>query len=223
MVELFLALGPGEPAVSVWESSTFRGLADRVLAICGDVVGRPAIVAVDGRSGAGKTSVARALTAHVPASATVHTDDIAWHKSFFGWDELLANKVLSPLWASESVAYRPDAWVQRGREGSIAVPSGLSTVVVEGCGAGRRSLMPYLDVLVWVQSDVADAERRGVARDGDTKDVRRFWREWQAEEAPFFIDDHPWTRADLFVCGTPGSAIPPGSDMLVAAPVHTDR
>jgi hypothetical protein len=212
---LTLIPGPGEPAARWWQPSTFTGFADNVLAACGDVVGRPAIVAVDGRSGAGKSRIAQALVESVPAAAVVHTDDIAWYETFFGWDGVLISDVLRPLLASGSVNYRPDAWVRRGRQGSIEVPNGLSMVVLEGCGAGRRALAPYLDALVWVQSDVAEAERRGVMRDGDTKQARRFWREWQVQEVPFFIDDCPWQRADLVVCGTPGSSLPRETDLLV--------
>jgi chloramphenicol 3-O-phosphotransferase len=214
---LSLVTGPGEPAVRWWQPSTFRGLAEGVRSACGDIARRPAIVAVDGRSGAGKSSIARALVDTIPASAVVHTDDIAWYESFFGWDDVLVSHVLAPLRASERVNYRPDSWERRGREGSIEVPSGRSMVVLEGCGAGRRALAPYLDALVWVQSDDTEAERRGVMRDGGTEQARRFWREWQAQEVPFFIDDCPWLRADLIVCGTPGASLPPGTDLLVAA------
>jgi hypothetical protein len=218
MVAFSLVPGPGEPAARCWQPSTFSRFADDVSAACGDVAGRPAIVAVDGRSGAGKSSIAQVLVEQVPASAVVHTDDIAWYESSFGWDDVLVADVLGPLLACEPVSYRPDAWVRRGREGNVEVPSGRSMVVVEGCGAGRRTLAPYLDALVWVQSDVAEAERRGVMRDGDTAQARRFWRDWQAQEVPFFLDDRPWQRADLVVCGTPGSSLPPGADLLVASP-----
>jgi hypothetical protein len=217
MLALSLVPGPGEPATRWWQPSTFRGLADDVRAACGDVAGRPAIVAVDGRSGSGKSSIAQVLADNVPASAVVHTDDIAWYETFFGWDDVLIAAVLRPLLASGPVNYRPDAWVRRGREGSIEVPSGRSMVVLEGCGAGRRAMAPYLDVLVWVQADVGEAERRGVLRGGDTGQARRFWREWQAQEVPFFLDDCPWQRADLVVCGTPGSSLPPGTDLLVSS------
>jgi hypothetical protein len=213
---LSLIPGPGEPAARWWQPSTFGGFAENVLAACGDVAGRPAIVGVDGRSGAGKSSIAQVLVDNVPTSAVVHTDDFAWYETFFGWDAVVIADVLRPLLASKPVNYSPDAWVRRGRLGSIEVPSGRSLVVLEGCGAGRRALAPYLDALVWVQSDVAEAERRGVKRDGDTEQARKFWRDWRAREVPFFLDDCPWERADLVVCGTPGSFLPPGSDLLVS-------
>ena len=76
----------------------------------------------------------------------------------------------------------------------MEVAAGLDLVVVEGVGAGRRELAPLLDAVLWVQSDAAEAERRGLARDlaqgadGDLDEVTRFWHEWQAEELPFLVE-----------------------------------
>jgi pantothenate kinase len=205
----------GEPVVAAWERITAAGFAERVAALCaGDVASMPRLIAVDGRSGAGKTTVATLLQQHLPAATTVHTDDVAWYESFFGWDGLLAENVLQPVRGRAGVEYRPDAWAQRGREGAIVVPEGRAFVIVEGCGIARRSLAPFFDLAVWVQSDAKEAERRGVLRDGGTDEARQFWREWKAQELPFFLADRPWERAALFVCGTPGDAV--GGDVLIA-------
>ncbi|MFJ3224601.1 hypothetical protein ACIPJS_14785 [Streptomyces sp. NPDC086783] len=48
-----------------------------------DVTGRPRVTAIDGRSGAGKTTLAERLREVVPNSAVVHTDDIAWNHAYF--------------------------------------------------------------------------------------------------------------------------------------------
>ena len=45
---------------------------------------RPAVLAVDGRSNNGKTTLAALIGGLVPGSAVVHTDDIAWEHSRFG-------------------------------------------------------------------------------------------------------------------------------------------
>ena len=82
--------------------------------------------------------------------------------------------------------------------GAITVPSAASLLVVEGVGAGRRALGPFVDALVWVQTDRAVATRRGLERDGG--DVA-FWDEWEARERPFLAADRPWERADLVVSG----------------------
>ena len=43
----------------------------------------------------------------------------------------------------------------------IAVSAQAAVVILEGVGAARRELTHLLDAVVWVQSDVGEAERRG--------------------------------------------------------------
>lgn len=214
VVELDLRLAPGEPRVAVWEPITAAALAEGVIAICGEQGSGAAVVAVDGRSGAGKTTLADLLLSHLPDATVVHTDDVAWYESFFDWDTLLREHVLVPLRDGQAVHYRPPAWRERGRSGAITV-LGSQFVIVEGCGAARQSVSAFVDCVIWVQSDQVEAERRGIVRDGGTEAAARFWREWEAQEIPFFTIDKPWTRADLFVCGTPGP-LPQNADVLVA-------
>ena len=219
---MHLPLPSGEPAVGTWREEPVGELVRLLVEAAGPVRGRPRIVAVDGRGGGGKTTLARQLHAAVPRSAVVHTDDVAWHHSFFGWGELLARGVLEPLHRGDAVRYRPPGWRAKGRPGAVEVAADLDLVVVEGTGAGRRELSHLLDALVWVQSDPAEAERRGVARDvtagtnGDADEATRFWHEWMAQEVPFLAAERPWQRADVVVRGTTAAAHDP--DRVVLAP-----
>jgi hypothetical protein len=43
------------------------------------------VIAIDGRGGADKTTLAERLRKVVPNSAIIHTDDIAWNHAYFGW------------------------------------------------------------------------------------------------------------------------------------------
>jgi len=204
-------VGPGEPLAGPWRARARREVADELIGRCAEAL--VGVVAVDGRSGAGKTTVAAALAEALRASAVLHTDDFAWHHSFFGWTELLRG-VLADARAGRAVSYRPPAWDARGRPGAIEVPAGTRIVIVEGVGAGRRELCDHLDALVWVQSDFAEAERRGIARDGGDAHAEAFWHEWMAEEIPFLLADRPWERADVVVDGTSG----PQRTHLLTAP-----
>ena len=51
--------------------------------------GAVTVVGIDGRSGSGKSTLARGLTGLDSNIAAVHTDDLAWHHSFFDWGGLL--------------------------------------------------------------------------------------------------------------------------------------
>ena len=165
--------------------------------------GRPAIIAVDGRSASGKTTLASRFAALYEDAALVHSDDVAWWESFFDWDHLMASGILEPLHRGRAVDYRPPAWDRRGREGSIVVAADASLVVVEGVGVSRRSLRRFYDCAFWVQADLDESRRRGIARDGGSQQDIDFWNEWDREEVPFFRADQPWGRARAILCGTP--------------------
>ncbi len=192
-----------------------------------DPEGRPRVVAVDGRGASGKSTLASRLSAAVPASVVVSTDDIAWHHSFFGWADLLAVGVLEPARRGDEVSFRPPAWQDRGRVGAIEVPVGQELLIVEGVGAGRRELTELLDAVVWVQSDYEEAERRGIARDvaqgvnGDREQTVAFWHEWMAEELEFLAQQRPWERACAVVAGTAQSQLGP-DQILLAPPPKSD-
>jgi uridine kinase len=198
--------------------------ARSLIEAAGTPIGRPRIVAVDGRGGGGKTALAERLCRVMSTATIVHSDDVAWAHSRFGWDDLMIGGVLAPLHAGRPVRYRPPAWHRDGREGHIDVAPGASTVIIEGVGVSRRDLAPLIDVIVWVQSDFGEAKRRGVRRDmtylnRDEDDALREWDEWQDEEVPFLRDDQPWLRAHVIV-GT-ASSLPHNaeSEVVVSPPL----
>lgn len=154
-----------EPDLGPWRECSLAGLADSVHVVASrrresSTRRGPLVVAVDGRSGSGKTTLAMALQSCYDVAAVVHTDDIAWHHSFFDWDGLLVSELLDPVSAGRDVSFRPEAWAVNGRDAVIHVPVGLSLLLVEGVGASRRELAPWLDAALWIQSDVVDARTR---------------------------------------------------------------
>jgi hypothetical protein len=219
--------GPGEQPAGPWRAVQLAELAALILDGVEEAPpGVPRIVAVDGRSGGGKSTLAQRLVDAIPDSAVVHVDDVAWHAPMFDWADLLANGVLEPLRRGEAVSYRPPAWDLHNRPGGISAPSGRRLVIVEGVGAGRRELSSLIDCLVWVQSDYAEAERLGIIRDlasgvnGGEQETVEFWRAWMAAENPFLQADRPWDRADIIAAGTSPLPRPPDKVLLVS-PAHS--
>ena len=202
-------LGPGEPVAGPWRVESMTDFARAVARVAGTPTGRPRIIAVDGRGGGGKTALAERLRQRLLPAAVVHSDDVAWAHSRFGWDDLMIAGVLEPLHAGRPVHYRPSGWDRDNREGHIDLDPGASTVIIDGVGVSRQGLAPLIDVAIWVQSDFVEAKRRGIARDiaelhRDVDDAERLWSEWEAEEVPFLRDDQPWQRAH-FIVGTASS------------------
>lgn len=210
-----MKLLPGEVAATGWTVRPLRAVLDELLAAAGDP-GRPVVVAIDGRGGAGKSLLAARLQAMIPDSAVVHTDDVAWHHSFFDWDDLLAEHVLEPVRAGRPVSYRPRAWDERGREGAVEVPAGTRVLLVEGTGVLRPSLAHLVDASLYVQGDLDEQDRRLAERDGDDDETRAFIDEWLSVEVPLLAQWQPWRRADVVVDAT--STIPHAEHEVVYAP-----
>ena len=162
---------------------------------------RPSIVAVDGRSSSGKTTLAARIAAAVPDSCVVHTDDIAWHQAVLDWDGLLAAGVLRPFRSGREISYRPPQWEPHGRSGSIDVPASCALLLVEGVGSGRRELSGLLDAVIWVETDDAVLRRRDAARVAAGEISPADHAAWMAEEHPFVAEQRTWERADLVVRG----------------------
>jgi uridine kinase len=173
------------------------------------------VVAIDGRSSSGKTTLARRLEHALPGAATVHTDDVAWWHSCFDWADLLAAGILEPLRRGQSVAFRPPAWEERHRPGAIEVSATASLVIVEGVGAGRRELTELLDGVVWVQADLQVIQRRDAARVAAGEISENAYAEWMREELPFVADQRAWERAFAVVAGTPTIPFDAASEVVL--------
>lgn len=217
-----LLLAPEEPEAGPWHAELLTVVIETLtqLGSAGAEGDRGVVLAVDGRSSSGKTTLAARMQGTVAGSAVVHTDDIAWLHSRFGWADLLIDGILLPVHRGEQVSFRPPRWAEHGRGGSIDVPAGCPLLIVEGVGAGRREAAHLVDALMWVQSDQREAGRRSLARLGQPGGPRtvRDLREWMAEEEPFLADQKPWERADLIVAGTPQISFDPVTELVVAQP-----
>lgn len=169
---------------------TTEDLAHRLRDWPGPRPGGRLVVLIDGRSGAGKTSLARALAETLDAE-TVHVEDF-----FHGWHGLAAgtaevrDHVLAPLaagrvpeparydWHAERVLDRTPLPVAAGR-----------TLIVEGCGAGLAApafTAPDVlaSVLVWLDAPVEARRPRALARDEGRFDP--YWDLWAGVEDAFY-------------------------------------
>ena len=202
-----IRLHPEEPAAGPWRvepiADIIAGFADRARLS----VQRPLVVAIDGRSSSGKTTLARRIAHTVPVTAVVHTDDIACFHSRFGWADL-AQHVLQTVRTGEALSFRPPAWIERGREGAIVVPHGIQLLVLDGVAASREELAHLLDARLWVQTDQTEIDRCSNARVPDEG--------WLLEEVPFVAAHRPWEHADLILAGSPTPPHDPWTEMVVA-------
>ncbi|MEN3282236.1 MAG: hypothetical protein V7607_3376 [Solirubrobacteraceae bacterium] len=211
-----MVLGEGEPVAGPWRIVGLGEFVNLVLDAAGDPRRRPGIVAVDGRSSSGKTTLATRLEAAVPGAVTVHTDDIAWWHARFDWADLLRSGILEPLHEGRAVSFRPPAWDARNRRGAIEIEANASLVIIEGVGAGRRETAHLVDAVVWVQADLRVIERRNAARVDSGETSAEGVAGWMEEEFPFVANQRAWERSFVVVAGTMDRAHDPSTDVILA-------
>jgi para-aminobenzoate synthetase len=160
----------------------------------------PVIIAVDGRSGAGKTTLAVELAARLRQHHKVslfHLEDIypGWNGLMPGIERYVAT-VLAPLSAGQAAEWTSWDW-ERHYDGGLNVTLPADIVIVEGVGAAADAARPMLDAVVWVESPGDDRRRRALARDGSTYEP--YWDSWAAQEDEWLQADSVITAADVRV------------------------
>ena len=162
------------------------------------------VIAVDGRSGAGKTSFAAVLSGELGAPV-VSLEDL-----YGGWDglesgiDLLVSEVLEPL-AGGRVARVPRYdWIA----GEWSEPVALDppqVLIVEGVGAGARRASAFESVLVWLEASASVRKKRALDRDGET--FAPYWDSWAAQEDAMLAREHTPERANLVIDGLSGNIV----------------
>jgi hypothetical protein len=218
-----MRLHPGEVEATSWRVEKVSDVVQRLRDASPGVAGRPRLIGIDGRGGAGKSTLFERLQPTFPRSEVVHTDDIAWNHAFFDWTDLMIENVMRPLHRGEAVEFRPLAWIEHDRPGTIRIPAGLDVVWIEGTGIIREELAPWLDASIWVQGDLDEQESRLVARDGNSPAQQQHIANWLAEELPLLLREQPWQKATIVVAGTTHLDYNPNTEIVVAPPTASAR
>lgn len=171
---------------------------DRIIAAIEQVAASNPVVLIDGRSGAGKTSLARALVARWPLRGRVQL--VALDSIYPGWDglddgvELARELILTPhAKGFVGVWQRWDWTVGEPAEAHAVDPS--LPLIVEGSGALTPTTARLADVRVWLESPTASRKERALARDGET--YRPHWDRWARQEQRHVTRDDPMSLASL--------------------------
>ena len=181
----------GLNAISVTE------LASRIAALP-PRLGSCVLVAIDGRSCSGKTTLAADLEAALGASV-VHLEYL-----YHGWDGLAAgvetavSHVLQPMSRGESATVPQWDWYAGGWAEPIEVPV-PKFLILEGVGAASSAVREYASLTIWLEVPEADRRSRAQARDWDT--FADHWDQWAAQEDELFSVEGLPERADLVLVG----------------------
>ncbi|KEP76092.1 aminobenzoate synthetase [Microbacterium sp. SUBG005] len=159
-----------------------------------------AAVVVDGRSGAGKSSLARRLVSVWPGHGRVQL--VALDDVYPGWDglaegvEYARETILLPHARGLLGVWERWDWEVGARAEAYAVDPSLP-LVVEGAGILTPEVARLADLSVWVEAPDASRRDRALARDGDT--YRPHWQRWARQEDAHIEAHSPAERADLRV------------------------
>jgi hypothetical protein len=168
----------------------------RAVAVCARAY---PVVLIDGRSGAGKTSLARLLVDQWPGGR-VQLVALDW--IYPGWDGLDAGvqaaraTVIAPHARGKAGSWRRWDWDADAPAEEHAVDPALP-LIVEGSGLLTAATAPFGDVRVWVDAPDAARRRRALDRDGDL--YRPHWERWAVQERRHLDRDDPQSLATVEV------------------------
>ena len=175
----------------------------------------PVIIAIDGRSGAGKTTLAIELAARLRNHHKVslfHLEDI-----YPGWNGLTAgieryvSTVLKPLSGGEPATWTSWDWANH-YDGDTRITLPAEIVIIEGVGAAAAEARPLLSAVVWADSPDNVRRMRALERDGGTYEP--FWEQWAAQENEWLAQDDVPGHADIRVLNNADGSAP--ADVLQA-------
>lgn len=172
----------------------------------------PVLLALDGRCGSGKTTMAAALARQFPASITLHTDDFYLPPAarVDGWEKIpcanmdltrLRDEVLIPACAGQPVPYRAYSC----REDAYLPVQQLASqplVILEGSYSHHPLLAPHEAFRVFVTCSKAEQESRLQAREGEHYPA--FAARWIPLEEAYFAKYNIEEAADFVMDTTPG-------------------
>ncbi|MDW4572806.1 hypothetical protein R8Z57_08480 [Microbacterium sp. M3] len=190
-----MSSAPSRSSQDAVGSSLAQAVAQIAAAVAGVAASNP-VVLIDGRSGAGKSSVARALVARWPLRGRVQL--VALDSIYPGWDgleagvEIVRESILIPHARGVIGVWQRWDWTVGASAEAHAVDPSLP-LIVEGSGLLTDATARLGDVRVWLESPPSSRKERALTRDGDT--YRPHWERWARQEQRHVERDDPVDRA----------------------------
>ena len=192
--------------------SDFSSLTQTIASLLEAHPERPVLIALDGRCGSGKTTLAAQLAVQFPGSAVFHTDDyyLPPAQRIPNWAETpcanmdltrLREEVLVPAQAGAAVRSRAYSCREGAYLPEQCVPP-APLYILEGSYSHHPILAGFYDLKVFVTCSKKEQARRLQAREGER--YENFVRRWIPLEEAYFaqcrieaLADRLWDTTNL--------------------------
>lgn len=185
--------------------SDFSSLTQTIASLLAAHPERPVLIALDGRCGSGKTTLAVQLAEQFPGSAVFHTDDyyLPPAQRIPNWAETpcanmdlprLREEVLVPAQAGAAVRSRAYSCREGAYLPEQCVPP-APLYILEGSYSHHPILAGFYDLKVFVTCSKEEQARRLQAREGER--YENFVRRWIPLEEAYFSQCRIEALADL--------------------------
>ena len=175
---------------------------------------KPLVLALDGRCGSGKTTLADHLARQFPASIVLHTDDFylppaqrvrGWEKTPCANMDLvrLRDEALRPAYEGQPVLYRAYS-CRAGAYQPVQELAAQPLVILEGSYSHHPPLAGYETLQVFVTCSREEQTRRLQAREGER--YANFAARWIPLEEGYFAQYRIEETTDLAVDTTAANA-----------------
>ena len=156
------------------------------------------LIAIDGRAGAGKTTLAASFYEELSADKTVaviHMDDL-----YDGWENALSERLTQTLESivkshQSKVAFEIDIfnWHSMSFD-SKRVIHPVDILILEGVGAGQKVVRDAGATLYWLDIDAEVGIQRVLNRDGNQ--IASQMKQWQIAQEIHFLRDKTRENAE---------------------------
>lgn len=156
------------------------------------------VVLIDGRSGAGKSTVAARLQARWGSAVTV----VGLDELYPGWDglsegaELVRTRILEPIAAGRDARWNRWDWELARPAEEVVTPASVP-LIVEGAGVLTAASAPLAPVRLWLESPEQPRRDRALARDGET--YLPHWSRWARQEEAHLRTHAPRAYATIHI------------------------
>ena len=156
------------------------------------------LIAIDGRAGAGKTTLAASFFEELSADKTVaviHMDDL-----YDGWENALSERLTQTLESivkshQSKVAFEIDIFNWKSMSfDSKRVIHPVDILILEGVGAGQKVVRDAGATLYWLDIDAEVGIQRVLNRDGNQ--IASQMKQWQIAQEIHFLRDKTRENAE---------------------------